>query len=100
MVLDQQEQDDSDAFGAVLRNNWVLIVDRFEGDYALCEVSSCDKIIKIPKNNLPVGVAESDVLKLDPLGRKLVIDVAITAQRRKESLAKLEGLLKSGSPTS
>ncbi|GHU85261.1 hypothetical protein FACS1894198_2830 [Clostridia bacterium] len=95
VVLDQREQNNLDSLEVVLHNNWVLVIDRFEGDYAVCEVLSCGKIIKIQRKYLPKNAAGNDVLKPDLSGGKLMIDVEMTAQRRKEAFAKLKNLLKS-----
>lgn len=40
-----------------------VIVDRFEGDYAVCEQPNSE-IIDIPKEKLPKGVKEGDVLTI------------------------------------
>lgn len=44
-----------------------LIIDRFEGNYAVCE-SDDKSIVKIPKYKLPFGCKEGDCLIQDSEG--------------------------------
>ncbi len=48
----------------------MLIVDRFEGDFALVECG--DQMLQIPKSELPAGAKEGSVLalRLDPEAEK------------------------------
>lgn len=66
-----------------------VIVDRFEGEYAICEMESME-MTKIEKCKLPSGVSEGDVLVID--GDKITIDHEET-QRRKEKIERLMGKL-------
>lgn len=50
-----------------------VIVDRFEGDYAVCEQPNRE-IIDIPKEKLPKGVKEGDVLTI--FGDQVTINTA------------------------
>jgi len=60
-----------------------FIIDRFEGDFALCEIEN-GKTVSIPKLILPAQAAEGDVISV-------TIDTDET-KRRKE---KIEGLMNS-----
>lgn len=51
----------------------MLIIDRFEGDFALIETSG--GIINIPKADIPIGAKEGDILNL-------VINSGETARRK------------------
>lgn len=62
-----------------------IIIDRFEGEYAICE-NELEEMIKIDKNKLPAGVSEGDVLILE--GEKIALDKNET-QIRKEKIKKL-----------
>lgn len=42
----------------------ILTIDRFEGDYAVCEKENRE-MIDILRTKLPEGVKEGDVLKID-----------------------------------
>ena len=58
----------------------ILIVDRFEGGFALCEDESC-KIQSIPRALLPKDLREGDCLR--PLGEEdYAIDREETRRRR------------------
>ena len=62
-----------------------LIIDRFEGDFAVCEDEN-RKMLNIEKTRLPEGVKEGDVLIFQ--GDKLVIDHDET-KRRRERIKKM-----------
>jgi hypothetical protein len=57
-----------------------VIIDRFEGIYAICEQADRN-MIKILKSKLPAGAKEGDVLIIE--GENLRIDSAETSKRRK-----------------
>jgi urease accessory protein UreE len=58
-----------------------LIIDRFEGNFALCEKEdSC--IVQIELERLPKGAAEGDVLVIE--NDKLIIDEAATKARKNQ----------------
>jgi hypothetical protein len=65
------------------------IIDRFEGEYAICEIEA-DEMIKIEKCKLPKGVVEGDVVIID--GDNITIDRDET-QKRKDKIEKLMGEL-------
>ena len=58
----------------------MLIIDRFEGDYAVIEF--INEFFNIPKSALPIKAKEGDVLNI-------VIDSNSTASRKK----RIEGLM-------
>jgi hypothetical protein len=57
-----------------------LIIDRFEGDYAICEKSD-RSMIKFQRRKIPLEAIEGDVLQGD--GDCWQIDAAATAARKK-----------------
>ena len=50
----------------------LFVIDRFEGDIAVCENRETEEIININKNELPDGINEGDVLSFD--GEKYEVD--------------------------
>jgi hypothetical protein len=66
-----------------------VVLDRFEGEYAICE-NEAEEMIKIEKCKLPAGVVEGDVLIVD--GDNIIIDRDET-QKRKVRIEKLMGEL-------
>lgn len=60
----------------------MLIIDRFEGEYAVCEEEG-GSFRKLPKVYLPAGCREGDCLTASPDGQWQV-DRAATAQRRRK----------------
>lgn len=67
-----------------------LIVDRFEGDYAICERED-GTMVDIEKHRLPEGVKEGHVLIIE--GDDIIIDEKATEDRR-EHIRKLMEKLK------
>ncbi|NLK70660.1 MAG: DUF3006 domain-containing protein [Clostridiales bacterium] len=66
----------------------MLVIDRFEGDYAIVEDGN--KHIKLEKKNLPPDAKESDVLIF--VDGKYIIDKEQT-QKNKEEIIKLQNSL-------
>lgn len=60
-----------------------LIIDRFEGDFAVCETEDLE-FINFPKSALPFGAKEGDVIAIS-------IDKSETDKRKE----KIEGLMNS-----
>lgn len=63
----------------------MLIIDRFEGDWAVLETES-HTIFIIPRNLLPEGASEGSVLRMN-----LVIDHEETARRKAKAARSLDG---------
>jgi len=62
-----------------------VIIDRFEGDYAVCERED-RTMINIERKRLPVGAAEGDVLVIE--GNRISVDAEET-RLRKEKMRKM-----------
>jgi hypothetical protein len=69
-----------------------VIIDRFEGDFAVCEKAD-RKMIKILRSQLPVGAQEGDVIIIE--GNNIRIDSAETAKKRKTAEDMMKDLWKS-----
>jgi hypothetical protein len=69
--------------------NMKYVIDRFEGEYAICENES-GEMIKIEKCRLPLGIVEGDVIIID--GYNISIDRDET-EKRKVRIEKLMGEL-------
>lgn len=68
-----------------------VIVDRFEGDYAVCEKED-RTMMNIPKKDI-IGVAkEGDVLQIE--GEQITIDQEATENRKNEIADLVKGLWK------
>ena len=63
----------------------MLIIDRFEGDYAVVETG--DGMVNIPKAELPVGAKEGSVLRL-------VLDEETTHDRGKRVESMMDELFR------
>ena len=66
-----------------------VIIDRFEGNYAVCETED-KKYINILKTELPQGIKEGDVLSC--INNKWNIDTATTKERQEKIRNKLNRL--------
>lgn len=64
------------------------VIDRFEGDFAIL-VADDRAVVQFPKANLPAGLKEGDVLRLD-----LAVDEAETERRRAQIAKEAEDLWK------
>ena len=67
-----------------------LIIDRFEGTYAICEDQE-KKMFAISRNELPQGAKPGDVLQISGAG-ELSVDQEET-QRRRKKMAGLQSKL-------
>ncbi len=67
-----------------------LIIDRFEGNYAVCEGGGTPVVL--PRASLPSSAAEGDVLTPTNDGG-FAVDAARTAMRKKEAQQSLLALL-------
>ena len=63
----------------------MLIIDRFEGDFAVIETD--EGMINIPRSDLPTGAKEGDILRL-------VIDTDGTETRKKRIAGMMDKLFK------
>lgn len=66
-----------------------VIIDRFEGDYAVCETEN-KEYINISKSELPQGIKEGDVLNC--INDKWCIDTIATKERKEKIKNKLNSL--------
>lgn len=69
-----------------------LYIDRFEGEYAVCETADRNQQL-LPIQNLPQGAKEGDCLDIDE-GGSIFINVQETLQRRENVKNLLQNLLK------
>lgn len=66
-----------------------IIIDRFEGNYAVCETEE-KKFIDIPKSDIPDGAKEGDVLSKSDSGYK--VEKKETAEKRETIKARMNKL--------
>lgn len=64
-----------------------LIVDRFEGDFAVCEKQKDGKMINILKDKLPKNIKEGDYLRITD--QEVIIDY----DKRKAREEKIKNLM-------
>ena len=68
-----------------------MVIDRFEGDYAVCERDD-RTMLNINKNKLPAEAKEGDVLIVD--GDAISIDLMETSKRKEQANQLMEKLFK------
>jgi hypothetical protein len=56
-----------------------VVVDRFEGEFAVCQELSTKRMMDIPKSRLPAGTREGSVLEIS--GDEVLLDQSETADR-------------------
>lgn len=71
-----------------------MILDRFEGRYAICEIDD-NTFTQVERSLLPPDAREGDVLRLEKDGR-YVIDAEETAMRRARIRSKMDLLFRRG----
>ena len=64
-----------------------LIINRFEGNFAICEEKGNEKLFGIDRKELPEQAAEGTVLKISDEG-EISINEEETQQRRERILAR------------
>lgn len=64
-----------------------VIIDRFEGDFAVCEKQEDGKMIDIHRDKLPTNVQEGDYLIIDG-GR-----ITLRPEKKKERAARIQKLM-------
>lgn len=64
-----------------------IIIDRFEGDFAVCERQADGKMIDIPREQLPKDVKEGDYLTIEG------DQVTIRPEKRREREARIQKLM-------
>ena len=72
-------------------NDVIVIIDRFEGEMAVCEKDD-RTMIDIPRSRLPPEAREGDVVIIEK--QTVRIDQTATAERRRAAVEKLRQLLK------
>jgi hypothetical protein len=68
-----------------------MVIDRFEGDYVVCERDD-RTMLNINKNKLPAEAKEGDVLIVD--GDAISIDLMETSKRKEQANQLMEKLFK------
>ncbi len=69
-----------------------LIIDRFEGEFAICEKQD-RSLVKVKRSQIPAKAREGDVLNME--GNTARIDLAETAKRKKAASDLMNDLWKS-----
>lgn len=74
-------QDFSDELNNYInQTNFSFSIDRFEGEFAICENQQTGKIISIPKSDLPENAKPGDILKFE--NGKYVLDLEKTKKEQ------------------
>lgn len=66
--------------------NHTLFLDRFEGNYAICENKTTGKMITIPKSMISSNAKDGDVLKLK---KNMYITHSLETKNKKQKIDKL-----------
>lgn len=82
-----KKNNNSEDFSSEL-NNYIqktettFSIDRFEGDFAICENRNTGEMVNIPKSDLPENVKEGSILKFE--NGKYILDIENTKMEQQE----------------
>lgn len=71
-----------DQTDSILKDNTLFALDRFEGDFAVCENRTTGEIINIPKELISSNAKEGSILKIE--NSKYILDEQETTKAQKE----------------
>lgn len=74
------------------KTNTSFSIDRFEGDFAICEDRKTKKMINIEKSLLPIEATEGDIIKFE--NGKYILDVIQTKKEKEEIKNLVDNLFK------
>lgn len=74
------------------QKNHFISIDRFEGEFAICENKETGEFFNIPKCELPVNVKEGSILKFE--NGKYILDNEKTNQEQEEIKNMVNNLFK------
>ena len=74
------------------RTNSTFSVDRFEGNFAVCENRETGELINIPTSELPENVKEGSILKFE--SGKYILDIEATKKEQQEIKNLVDNLFK------
>lgn len=86
-INDNNEKNNSESFSSEL-NNYIektkttFSVDRFEGNFAVCENRETGEFINIPISELPENVREGSILKFE--SGNYILDIESTKKEQEE----------------
>ena len=92
-----QKNNNSEEFSSEL-NNYIqktettFSIDRFEGDFAICENKQTGEMLNIPKTELPSNISEGDIIKFE--NGKYVLDIEATNKEKQEIKNLVDNLFK------
>lgn len=93
----KNNNNNSEEFSSEL-NNYIqktettFSVDRFEGDFAVCENRKTGEMINIPRESLPENVKEGSILKYE--NGKYILDIESTKKEQEEVKNLVDNLFK------
>lgn len=96
-INNDNKKNNSEDFSAEL-NNYIektkstFSVDRFEGNFAVCENRESGEFINIPISQLPENVKEGSILKFE--SGKYILDIEATQKEQQEIKNLVDNLFK------
>lgn len=74
------------------KTNTSFSIDRFEGDFAICEDRKTQKMVNIKKSLLPIDATEGDIIKFE--NGKYILDIDQTKKEKEEIKNLVDNLFK------
>ena len=96
-INDNNEKNNSESFSSEL-NNYIektkttFSVDRFEGNFAVCENRETGEFIDIPISELPENIKQGSIIKLE--NGNYILDIESTKKEQEEIKNLVDNLFK------
>lgn len=74
------------------KTNTLFSIDRFEGNFAICENKQTQEIVNIQKNLLPINATEGDIIRF--VNGKYILDIEQTKKEREDIKNLVDNLFK------
>lgn len=86
------EEFSSELNNYIQKSETTFSIDRFEGDFAICENKQTGQMQSISKSDLPLNICEGDIIKFE--SGKYVLDVEATNKEKQEIKNLVDNLFK------
>lgn len=92
-----KKNNNSEEFSSELNNyiqktETIFSIDRFEGDFAVCENKQTGEMLSIHRTELPQNISEGDIIKFE--NGKYILDIEATNKEKQEVKDLVDNLFK------
>ena len=86
------EEFSSELNNYIQKSETTFSIDRFEGNFAICENKQTGQMQSIPKSELPSDISEGDIIKFE--NGKYILDIEATNKEKQEIKNLVDNLFK------